>query len=220
MRDEALKRAFLAAGVCALVAVVLSCTGFPEAEGEGDTLVIGSLILDFPDGLYDNTAQKVDMNVRVSFRNVTRNQKFHVYTKRGYFYFPTNGTDDYILEGFRILKTEVDGTVHLFSDQPVGLKIANAPNRVIYLGHITASYSDPRLTRRIGPGGRILYYRYQTSVTVEWDQGLLQRYITVRQPDGLWLDLEIIECGRNSQAQWRQQALTERRSHRSFLPQM
>jgi len=216
-----LKRAFLVAGVCALVAAILSCVGFPEPEGEGDSLVIGSLILDFPDGLYDNTVQKIDMNVRVTFRNVTRNQRFHVYTKRGgYFYFPTNGSDDYILEGFRILKTEVDETVHSFSDQPVGLKIANSPNRVIYLGHVTASYSAPRLTRKIGSRGRILYYSYQSSVTVAWDRDLLQRYITSRQPDGLWVDLEITECGRNSQAQWRQPALTERRSHPSFLPQM
>jgi hypothetical protein len=220
MKEKILKRALLIVGVCAIVAAMLSCAGFPEPEGEGDSLVIGSLILDFPDGLYDKTPQKVDMNVQVTLRNITRNEKFHVYTKRGYFYFPTNGTDVYILESFRILKTRVDDSYYSFSDQPVDLKIVNSPNRVIYLGHVTATYFAPRLTRRRGPSGRILSYRYEASVTVEWNQDLLQRYMTHQQPDSLWLDLGITEYGRNSQGQWQQQAFTERRSHPSFLPQM
>jgi hypothetical protein len=215
-----LKRTFLIAAMSAIAAVVLSCAGIPEPGREGDSLVIGSLILDFPEGLYNSMPQRVDINVRMTFRNVNRNQRFYVYTKRGYFYFLTNGIDDYVLEGFRILKTEVDDTVHSFSDQTADLKIANSPNRVIYLGHVTATYSAPRLTRRSGPRGRILYYRYKSSVTVEWDQDLLQRYMKHQQTNSLWLDREITECGRNSQAQWQQQAFTERRSHLSFPPQM
>ncbi len=218
--EEALRRILSVAGVCALVAALSSCAGFPEPQGEGDSLVIGSLVLDFPNGLYDDMPQVVDMNVRVTFRNITRNQRFHVYTKRGYFYFRTNGTDDYLLEGFRILKTEVDDTVHSFSDQSVDLKIVNSPHRIIYLGHVTATYSAPRLIRRRGPRGGIRYYRYETSVAVEWDQDLLRRHMTNKRPDSPWLELEITEGGSNSQAQWRQQAFMERRSHPSFLPQM
>lgn len=203
-----------------MAAALLACAVFPESEGEGDSLVIGSLILDFPGGLYDDLPRKVDMNVRVTFRNVTRNDQFHVYTKRGYFYFPTNGTDEYILESFRILKTHVEDTVYTFSDYPVDLKIVNSPNRVIYLGHINAMYSAPRLVRARGARKGIRYFRYDASITVEWRQDRLQRYLARRQPDSFWLNLEIVEYGRNSQAQWQQQALMERRSHRSFLPRM
>jgi hypothetical protein len=220
MRAESLKRILIVAGVCVIASALLACVVFPEPEEEGDSLVIGSLILDFPEGLYKAIPQKIDMNVRVSFRNVTRNETFHVYTKRGYFYFPTNGTDEFILESFRILKTQVEDTVHTFYDQHVDLKILNFPNTVIYLGHVNATYSAPRLTRERGASSGFRYYRYGVSVTVEWDQDLLQRYMERRQPDSPWLNLGIIEYGMNSQAQWQQQALMERRSHPNFLLRM
>ncbi len=216
---KALKRASLIASVCVLVSAMSSCAAFPEPVREGDSLVIGSLILDFPEGLYDSTTRIVDMNVRLTFRNVARNQRFHVYTKRGYYYFLTNGLDDYFLESYKILNTDADGTLYSFSDQPVALKITNSPNQVIYLGHVTATYSAPRLLQRRGSGGRISYYRYDTIADVEWDRDLLRRYMTRRQPDSPWLDLEIIEYGRDSEARWQQQPFRVRRSHLNFLPQ-
>jgi hypothetical protein len=203
-----------------MAAALLACAVFPVPEGEGDSLVIGSLILDFREGLFNDLPKRVDMNVRVTFRNVTRNERFHVYTRRGYFYFPTNGTDEFILESFRILKTHVEDAVHTFSDQPIELKIVNSPNRVIYLGHISAIYSAPRVAREKGMGGRFRYYRYGISVTVEWDQGLLHRYLARRRQDSLWLNLETVEYGRNSQALWQRQGFMERRSHPSLLPRM
>ena len=220
MRDEALKRIVPVVGVCVLASALLACAGFPEPEGERDSLVIGSLILDFPEGLYDAVPHKVDMNVRVTIRNVTRNERFHVYTKRGYFYFLTNGTDEFNLESFRILNTQVDDTLHSFSDQPVDLKISNFPSRVVYLGHINAVYSAPQLVRAIGGRGGIQFYSYGVSVTAEWDQERLQRDFARRRPDSFWLNLRITEYGRNSQDRWQQQEFTERRSHPNYLLQM
>jgi hypothetical protein len=211
-----MKRIFPVAGVCVIAAALWACVAFPESKEQGDSLVIGSLILNFPEGLYEAIPQKIDMNVRVTFRNVTRNETFDVYTNRGYFYFSTNGTDEFILESFRILQTRIEDTVYSFSDQPVDLKIINSPNTVIYLGHVNATYSDPRLTREIGAGGGTRYYRYGVSVTIEWNQDLLQRYMERRQPDSPWLNLEITEYGRNNQAQWQQQTFMERRSHLNF----
>ena len=215
-----MKRVLPVACVCVIAAGLLACAALPEMEEEGDSLVIGSLILDFPEGLYDPIPRKVDMNVRVTFRNVTRNERFHVYTKRGYFYFPTNGTDEYILESFRMLKTQVEDTGHSFSGQQVHLKIVNSPSRVIYLGHINATYFAPRPVRDKRTIGRFRYYCYPATVAVEWDQDLLRRDMARRQPDSRWLDLEIAEYGRNGRAQWQQPAFMERRSHPSFLPQM
>jgi hypothetical protein len=220
VREITLKRFLPIAGICVIAAMLLACASFPEPQGTEDSLVIGSLILDFPDGLYDGLPQKVDINVRVTFRNVTRNERFHVYTKRGYFYFPTNGSDEFILESYRILQTRIEDTLYSFSDQRVELKVVNSPNRVIYLGRISVTCSDPRLVREFGAGGGNRYYRYGVSVTVQWHQDLLRRYLERRQPDSPWLDLEIVEYGRNSQTQWQQQAFMERRSRPSLLPRM
>ena len=210
---------FMAGSAAAVTAILssLSCVGLPEPAGEEDSLVIGSLNLEFPEGLYEDTPQKIDMNVQLTFRNVTRNQRFHVYTKRGYFYFLTNGSDEYVLEGFRILKTETDDTVHTFSGQTIGMRIRNSPNRVIYLGHVTVAYSAPRLVRRIGPGGAIRYYRYESRAAVRWDQDRLRRYLAERRSDGPWLELEIEERGSRGRAGWQPDGFMERRARRNFL---
>lgn len=218
-----MKRILFMAGSAAAVTAILSslsCAGLPEPAGEGDSLVIGSLNLEFPEGLYGDTPQTIDINVQLTFRNVARNQRFHVYTKRGYFYFLTNGSDEYILEGFRIQKTATDDTVHTFSGQVVDLRIPNSPNRVIYLGHVTVAYSAPRLVRRTGPRGSTRYYRYESRAAVRWDQDLLRRYLAEQQPDGPWLDLEISEHVSSGRAGWQLDGFMERRSRRSFPPRM
>ena len=218
-----MRRILLTAGSAAVVTAILSslsCVGLPEPSGEGDSLVIGSLNLDFPEGLYGDTPQTIDMNVRLTFRNISRNQRFHVYTKRGYFYFLTNGSDEYVLEGFRILKIETGDMVHTFSGQTIGMRIRNSPNRVIYLGHVTIAYSAPRLVRRTGPEGSTRCYRYEGRAAVRWDQDRLRRYLAGRRPDGPWLELEIEERGSRSRAGWQPDGFMERRSRLNFLSPM
>jgi hypothetical protein len=185
-----MKRIFYVGGIIAVVAGLLSCAGFPEPASEGNSLVIGSLILDFPDGFYDTPSKKFDMNVQLSFRNVTQDARFDVYTNRGYFYFQTNGTDQYVLEDFQLLKITIGNTRYSFSGRPVNMKIATSPNKVIYLGHILFTYTDPGATKR---RGRTTYYNYDTSVSVDWDKDVLRQYIIQKQADSRWLALEIVE---------------------------
>ena len=188
-----MKRIFFIGGIVAVVAGLLSCAGFPEPAGEGNSLVIGSLTLDFPDGFYDTPSRKFDMNVQLSFRNNTQNKRFDVYTNRGYFYFQTNGTDKYVFEDFQLLKMTIGNTRYSFSGEPINMKINTSPNKVIYLGHIVYTYSAPGATQR---KGRTTYYSYDASVSVDWDREVLRQYIAQKQGDSRWLDMEIVEYGK------------------------
>jgi hypothetical protein len=188
-----MKRVLFVGAIIGVVVGMLSCAGFPEPAGEGNSLIIGSLILDFPDGFYDKPARKFDMNVQLSFRNVTQNTRFDIYTNRGYFYFQTNGTDDYLFEDFQLLKITIGNTRYSFSGAPINMKIENMPEKVIYLGHIVLTYASPDATKR---RGSTTYYSYDLSVSVDWDEEALRQYIVEKQADSPWLDCEIVEYGK------------------------
>lgn len=187
-----MRRIFRSGCVIAAVAVLLSCAGFPQPVEEGNSLIIGSLILDFPDGFYDTSARKFDMNVQMSFRNTTQNTHFDIYTNRGYFYFQSNGTDEYLLEEFQLLNQTIGNTKYSFSGGPVNMKIVPSPNKVIYLGHIVFTYSAPDAVKK---SGRKTYYNYETAVAVDWNNDVLQEYL-VQQNGVAWLNLEIVEYGK------------------------
>jgi hypothetical protein len=210
----------LAAGLFAAVLALSSCVGFPQAAGEDSSLVIGSLILDFPDGFIDLPPRKLDLNVRLSFRNVTQSTRFYVYTKRGYFYFQANGGDRYLLESFDILNTTIDETFYFFPAQAVDLEIDSAPGEVLYLGDVLVTYSDPQVSRRGGFPGRTTHYEYETSAAVEWNRELLRQYIRKRRKGSAWLELEPVEYERNRPALWGHGTSTEYRARRNSLLQM
>jgi hypothetical protein len=187
-----MKKFLSVGGIIAIVAVFLSCAGFPQPAEEGNSLVIGSLILDFPDGFYDTPARKFDMNVQMSFRNTTKNTRFDIYTNRGYFYFQSNGTDEYLLEEFQLLNQTIGTTRYSFSGGPVNMKIVPSPNKVIYLGHIVFTYSAPdAIARR----GQSTYYNYETAVAVDWNKDVLQEHL-IKQNGASWLNLDIVEYGK------------------------
>ena len=188
-----MKRILFVGGVIAIAAAMLSCAGFPEPAVDGNSLVIGSFILDFPDGFFDRPPAKFDMNVKLSFRNVTQNKRFDIYTNRGYFYFQTNGTDQYVLEDFNLQKIKIGNSMYSFGGDPINMRITNSPNKIIYLGDIVYTYAAPGDTSR---KARTTYYNYVPSVHVDWDKEVLGQYIERQNPDSRWLDCEVIEYGK------------------------
>ena len=131
--------------LCVVVTIVvlaglLSCAGFPEPAGENNSLIIGSLILDFPDGFFDQPPKTFDRNVRVTFRNVTQGTKFNISTNEGYYYFQTNGTDNYTLESFEMLDMSIGDSRYSFGGQTLNFEIKNSSDKVIYLGPVSYTH--------------------------------------------------------------------------------
>ena len=96
-----MKKMFLA-GLIALL--LISCAGIPEPEESGNSLIIGSIILDFPDGFFDGASTTITRSIKVKLLNTTKKRSFTLSTIDGYFYFLTNGTDSYVLESFEFEK--------------------------------------------------------------------------------------------------------------------
>ena len=182
-----MKRFLLLVG---LVIALVSCAGLPKPESEGNSLVIGSLILDFPDGFFKLSPRKFDRNVRLFFKNTTQNTKFTLGTAGGYFCFLTNGTDEYLLESFEIKKMRIGGTIYSFGGDPINFKISIVPDKVIYLGHILFTYTEAEFAKR---KGETRYYNYEYSVSVGWHRDALVQYIEQAQKDSPWLDVKIVE---------------------------
>jgi hypothetical protein len=192
-QEGEMKRLCCAAGIVALIAALVSCAGFPEPESSDDSLVIGSLILDFPDGFFDTPPQEFDMNVKINFKNTTKDTSFSLYTSRGYYYFLTNGTDEYVLEDFLLQQVVIGNSRYTFGGGQLKLPIAATPGKVIYLGHLVVTYAAPQATKR---RGQSTYFDYKSSASLNWDENTLLQYIRQQQPNSPWLDLEVIHYGK------------------------
>ena len=179
--------------IVSVMVLLISCTTMlPLPEQEGNSLVIGSFILDFPDGFFDLSPRKFDSYVQLQFKNVTQGSSFTLRTRSGYFYFLTNGTDKYILEYFKLGQTTIGTTRYTFGGEMLNLQISTLPNKVIYLGHIVFTEASPDVAKR---RDITTTYEFEPSSTVSWNRDLLLQYISA-QHGAPWLDYEIVEYGK------------------------
>jgi hypothetical protein len=188
-----MKRIVAAIGALAMLFILWSCAGFPEPAGEGTSLVIGSLVIDYPDGFYNQPARKFDTDVKITVKNTTQERKFDLFTSRGYFYFQSNGTDAYVLESYNLPNIVIGDTRYSGLGSTIGMEIATTPGKVIYLGHIVITLAAPRVAQL---SGRESMYHFKTSASWDWDKDELRQFITQRQADSPWLQMEILEYGK------------------------
>ncbi len=166
--------------------VLASCASLPEPEGEGTSLVIGHLTLDFPDGFFDMPARTIQNGIKINFLNATRQTKFSLQTLSGYYYFLANGTDSYVLESYEYEFEHVT-----MSRSEVKWEIAVTPDKVYYLGHLTISYLTPKLTLESGSSRR---WSYTPDSSMKWDKDAVRLFIRKSKPDSRWLEYEVVEA--------------------------
>ena len=73
--------------ICSIL--LFSCVGIPEPKTEEDYLIIGNLLIDFPDGFMSLVTPKTFKDgVKIYVENLTTGKGFYVKTKdNGYYYF-------------------------------------------------------------------------------------------------------------------------------------
>ena len=122
-----------------------SCAGVPRPENDQSTLVIGSFILDYPDGLFEYNARTIPVGVYVTVRNNTKDSTFDLRTNDGgYFYFLSNGSDSYSLVRYSYSFT-ASGIKTYSMEGEIGGTFTAAPGQVCYLGHIVFHHTRPKL---------------------------------------------------------------------------
>jgi NHL repeat len=127
-----------------VVLFAMSCATVPPAEKPGDTLVIGSFILDFPDGLFREEPRTFTSGVALTITNVTQRTSFKVATSdQGYFWFRSNGTDSYELASCHY-DYESGSRWRYQLDSKIGYQFTTVPRSVFYLGHLRLILRHPQ----------------------------------------------------------------------------
>ncbi len=175
--------------VFCILAALGACASFPQPEGEGNSLVIGYLALDFPDGYFNRPARTIRSGIRLHLRNESRQTDFSLMTSSGYYYFLSNGTDSYSLESYEYEDTAERAKL---GRSKIDLKFEITPGKVVYLGHLTISYKIPKLTL---DSLEKKTYRFEVDSSVRWEKEETLLYIVGRDPDSRWLEYEVVEPG-------------------------
>jgi hypothetical protein len=168
-----------------------ACAGLPPPEEGESSLVIGSLVLDFPDGFYALKPCCFTRGVKLKILNATSGKRFSLTTNDGYFYFLSNGTDEYVLESYEYTKRTDKGESMVGSN--VGQKFTPVPNSLVYVGHITITYAAPEKVDKDKLGRKTTtYWNYKISAGVDYDSDTLMEYIEETDPGSAWLSYELV----------------------------
>jgi hypothetical protein len=187
-----MKKAILTATIAAvLLAALASCASIPKPSDENTALVIGNLVLDFPDGFFRAYARTVEDRVRVEIVNKTQQSKFSMYTKDGYFSFLSNGTDEYVLMTYSYETQMSGGGKGSIGGQEIMGQISTTPGKVVYVGHITITYNAPNKSTTLG-GGAQTFWNYDVNFDLDWNTSALEEYLATKDPDGTWLSRGIV----------------------------
>ena len=179
-----LKRALLLSAILA----ILSCAGIPNPKSPDETLVIGSLLLDFPDGFFDYPPRTIASGVEISMVNTTENYAFVVRTgPNGYYTFISNGHDTYSLERYHYEETIVSQRVNM--QGKLNVPVSVSPGKVRYVGALTITYARPSRSNKEAVKANL--WNFETSATWKYRQDEMIDYIKSMDPESQWLSLEI-----------------------------
>ena len=174
-----------------LLLCLTACAGLPKPEEGGSSLVIGSLVLDYPDGFFDLSPCCFTRGVKITIQNATTGKHFSLTTNNSYFYFLSNGTDEYVLESYEYTKRTDKGEYNV--GRNVDQKFSPVPNSLVYLGHITITYAAPDKVDKDKLGRKTTtYWDYNVSADVDYDSEALRGYIEETDPGSAWLSYELV----------------------------
>ncbi len=174
----------------AMLAATLSCVNLPEPEGPDNALVIGSFVVDFPEGCFGGAIRSFRSGVKIHFANLRTKKTFFVTTDQGYFCFLSNGEDQYALVGYEMKYNET-GSQGRFGDR-VMKRLPVAPGKVIYLGSFVATWTNARKSTRQSLGQAMTYWEYDRALGHSWEDGLLEEYLESRGPESGWRQREVL----------------------------
>jgi ankyrin repeat protein len=177
--------------ILSLVVLLFSaCIGLPHAENESDTLVIGSFIIDFPDGFLMEQPKTIDSRITLTVKNLTKEKSFTILThEAGYFWFLCNGKDSYELEKFSWEDTTYSG--HKFTlESKINYSFKTVPQHVLYLGHYALHYRQPEKQNPSanGTGQR----NFKTSMDLDFNMLGTMENLKKHDADAFWRSRDIL----------------------------
>jgi hypothetical protein len=185
-------------GLCALSLLLLltSCAGVPRPESDESTLVIGSFILDYPDGIFEYNARTIPVGIYITIRNNTQDSTFVVRTMEGgYFYFLSNGSDSYSLVSYRYMFTAAGRQEYTLQG---GFKAAftAAPGQICYLGDIVFRNAKPRKTEEVtdAAGGKHTSWSYEQTATRDDKPDQVISFLQKQDANSPWITRTVVSA--------------------------
>ncbi len=171
------------------VLIAASCAGLPRPEGPDDSLVIGALVLDFPDGFFNFPAQTIGSHVDIVVENKIRGTKFAVSTTAGgFFSFLSNGADSYTLGSYSYITRQGSGGEYTIKGR-LNYDFTPAQRSVNYLGHFTIRYTLPPNPAQ-QQSHREIKWQYNAEFMRDVRQAEVREYLRTVEPDTPWLSYE------------------------------
>lgn len=197
----------------ALALGLSACATIPQPKSAGDSLLIGDVVLAFPDGFLGQPARNIGSNLLLHFRDVSRNTRFVRPAVDGYFYFRGNGSDEYRLESYEYSYRDDNGEYYL--NDSIGQSFSAIPGKLVTVGRITVRYEKPRISNRVTFAQVIAidddgmfealkpesfpfvhrmepaYWKYDRTIDRRWDDAAVIAYLQRRDPRSPWLQAEL-----------------------------
>ena len=161
------------------VVLFISCTTFyPVPESPSDSLVIGYVEYDFPDGFFNMPPKLLRTGIKVNYTNLSTGQDLYCKSNYGYFRFVCDGNAEILIKS---AEYRYDGMEQKITLSPIEInqKIQLVEQKVIYLGHLNVTYSLPEVEgREYQPEqrGDKTIYNYDINMNVEVDRVKLKQY--------------------------------------------
>jgi hypothetical protein len=173
----------------AIAFALISCASLPRPQSSDDSLVIGSFVVDFPDGFFDRPAATFASGVWVKIANQTRGTSFQIITTPGgYFWFMSNGSDSYSLEGFEF-KTQTASGTYSIRDK-IDYKWTVSPGHVHYIGHLAFTYKKPDKASTETYGGTT-HWSFERSLDKKSKPEAVREYLKATDPESPWISYEV-----------------------------
>jgi hypothetical protein len=200
-----MKKFLILAVLVVFAGFLAACATLPAPRSAQDSLVVGRLVLDFPNGFFDQSPRIVGSDILLHFYLPAEHRHVSVLTSNGYFRFRTRGTGEVILTGYDFSRRGYRAFYQL-SDRFTE-RFTTKPHEVVYLGQITVNYTDPRRVDRVGIGyesygaqARIgsrmgesrvqSYWDFARSINHSWDKQKVIGYLQ-KNPHSPWLSYQI-----------------------------
>ncbi len=197
----------------ALAAALSACATIPGPKSAGDSLLIGSVVLEFPDGFLGQPARTVGSNLLLHFLDLTSGRRFARLAVDGYFYFRGSGDDRYVLESYEYSTQDDTGEYNL--DDSIGQEFSAIPGKLVYVGRLAVRYEKPRISGQVTFAQAIgfdddgmflalesehlpfihrmapVYWQYDRTIERSWDDAALLAYLKDKDPRSPWLEAEL-----------------------------
>lgn len=171
--------------------LLVSCATLPAPQGPESSLVVGNMVIDFPDGFFDLAPTTLDQHVELTFRDVSDNKNITVYTANGgFYYFLADPGKTYRLES---CSAKVSGAHGTYSTGHLRLNWAFTvePRKLVYLGHYFIIFRAPKVVE--AHGNRSNWdYDIHSQFLLKPDS--MRQFISDTQADSPWVSYELVRA--------------------------